>query len=211
LARTWTSLGDVYFEQGRYPDATDAYNTAYSADAFLTDIRAVTQMLIFSNLSAGKFDDARRWCIGARARFPEDLRFKECELVLLGWAGKSRTDVVDAWRKLSVIEREDSAGVLSFNRTFRRMMVAAVIARSGLQDSARTVIAQALRNGGDEEPALAAEAYVHVLLGEKDAAIKLLSRLVATTPQVRARIARSPWFRDLRNEPAFRDLFSGSV
>lgn len=209
LARTWVSLGDLYLEEGRYPEAADAYKTAYDADAFLTEIRAVTQALIFSNLNAARFDDARRWCRDARSKFPEDPRFSECELVVLGSAGNTRADVAEAWMQLKAIEARDSIGILAFNAAFRRMMVAAVIARGGLRDSARAVVARARKDPGNKDSSLAAEAYVHVLLGEREQAIKLLSQLLRTEPEVRARVARNPWFTELRDDPGFRALVSG--
>jgi serine/threonine-protein kinase len=208
LARTWVSLGDLYLEEGRYSEAADAYKTAYDADAFLTEIRAVTQMLIVSNLSAGKFDHAQRWCRGARTRFPEDPRFVECELVVLGWSGNTRTDVAEAWRQLKTIEATDSAGMLGFNTAFRRMMVAAVLARAGLRDSARAVVADARKSGGNMDSSVAAEAYVHVLLDQPDQAIRLLSQLLGTNPQLRAIVARNPWFKELRGDSRFQSLVS---
>jgi len=205
-AHTWTVLGDLYFEKGLYAQAADAYKTGYDTDAFLTENRSITQMLMFSNLSSGKFDDARQWCRIARSRFREDPRFRECELVVLGWSGRSKADVANAWKEIGAIERADSAGVLSFNKVFRRMMVAAVVARSGMRDSARAVVTRALREGGPEQPAMAAEAYVYVLIGDRAEAIKVLRRLVAAAPQVRAKVAHSPWFAELKDEPAFQQL-----
>ena len=205
-ARTWSVLGDLYFEQGSYDEAAEAYKTAYDTDAFLDESRSITQMLVMSSLSGGRFEDARNWCSVARHRFPEDPRFRECTLLILGWSAQSKGEIATAWDEVSSIEKGDSAGILTFNRMFRRVMVAAVAARSGMPDSARAIIARALHEGGPEQPALAAEAYVHVLLGEPTAAIVLLRRLVKTSPRVRGKLRNNPWFKGLRDEPAFREL-----
>jgi serine/threonine-protein kinase len=210
LARTWTLLGEVYWNQGNFADAADAYKSAYDADAFLTEGRAVRQMLITTNLNAGRFDDARRWCNEAQKHYPDDLRFFECQLVILGWSGTSRADVATAWEKLRDAERRDSARLLTSNARFRRMMVAAVLARAGLRDSARSVVSQAPAAADQIRAAGTADAYVHVLLGEKREAITVLDRLVSESPQVRPVVRRSPWFRDIHTEPEFRRLVEGS-
>jgi serine/threonine-protein kinase len=205
MARTWYLLGDLYLHDGRYADAADAYKSAYDADAFLTDIRAVLNGLFFSNLNAGQFEEARRWCRSARNRYPEDPRFAECELFLLGWSGRTHADVESAWRILRSIESNDTTGILAFNSTFRRMMVAAVIARSGMRDSARHVLTRT--RGGDKPPAHFAEAYVQVLLGDHQTAIRLLREILTKSPHARASIAHTLWFKDLHNEPDFQALF----
>jgi tetratricopeptide (TPR) repeat protein len=210
LSRTWTLLGEVYWNQGDFMGAADAYKSAYDADAFLTEGRAVRQMLITTNLNAGRFDDARRWCNEAQQRYPEDLRFFECQLVVLGWSGAKRSDVAAAWAKLRDAEQRDSAKLLASNARFRRMMVAAVLARAGLRDSARSVMSQAPASADQIRPAGTAEAYVNVLLGEKREAINVLARLVSESPQVRPFVRRSPWFRDIHTEPEFRRLFEES-
>lgn len=210
LARTWTLMGEAYLNQGKYADAADAYTSAYEADAFLSEGRAVRQMLITTNLNAGRFDQARKWCSESQLRYPDDLRFFECQLVVLGWSGNKRSDVSAAWEKLRDAERRDSTKLLSSNARFRRMMVAAVIARSGLPDSARNVVAHAPAAADQIRPALSAEAYVHVLLGEKREAIASLGRLISQSPQLRAVVGRSPWFKDIDAEPEFRRLFEGA-
>ena len=52
------------------------------------------------------------------------------------------------------------------------------------------------------------EALLHAILGDKDEAIRLLGTYVATNPQVRDGIARdeSWWFRDLRQDPRYKQL-----
>lgn len=206
LAHTWYALGDLYLDRGRHAEAAEAYKSAYDADAFLAEIRLVLQGLIFANLNASKFDEAQRWCRNARIRYRDDPRFAECALTVLGWSGRSRKDIAEAWRSLKEIEALDSSGVLATTAPFRRMMVAAVIARTGLRDSAAVVVAQANKNRGDKPPALAAEAYVRLLMGQKSEAIELLEKVVSSAPFARDEIGQSPWFRQLQDEPRFRAL-----
>jgi hypothetical protein len=90
------------------------------------------------------------------------------------------------------------------------MMVAAVLARAGLRDSARSVVAHAPGEPDEVRPALTSEAYVHVLLGEPKEAIKLLTQLVSGAPQLRSVVFKSPWFEDLRHDPEFVKGFGKS-
>jgi hypothetical protein len=50
------------------------------------------------------------------------------------------------------------------------------------------------------------EAYVRLLLGERDGALSLLDRYLKLKPQARGIIAESPWFRPLRTDPDFMAL-----
>jgi serine/threonine-protein kinase len=205
-AKTWSALGVVRYRQGRFSEAADAFQTAYDTDAFLTNIRAVLSQLFFANLLAGRFDDARRWCRLAQSRYPGDVRFTQCELYVLGWAGSTPADAASAWRLIGSIEGSDSAGLLAPTWSFRRMMVAAVLARAKLTDSARAVIARTHTERGDKATADQAEAHVQLLLGDRDEALRLLARVLAASPNERTVIANHPWFRDLQGDNKFSAL-----
>jgi hypothetical protein len=90
------------------------------------------------------------------------------------------------------------------------MMVAAVIARAGLRDSAHHVIARSRTTPeiDPEQAQLAYEAFVRTLLGEQDDAIRLLQRYVAANPEHSFRVGGdiSWWWRDLENHPGFQAL-----
>ena len=105
------------------------------------------------------------------------------------------------------IERSDTTGYAWQTWSFRRMMVAAVAARSGMRDSARAIIARTGAERRDRPPALVAEAYVYVLLGDRKSAIDRLAAFARPRTRGRAQIARSPWFAQLRSEPEFTALF----
>ncbi|HEX5725181.1 MAG TPA: hypothetical protein VFX98_06925, partial [Longimicrobiaceae bacterium] len=88
-----------------------------------------------------------------------------------------------------------------YSPVFRRMMVAAVLARAGLADSARAVSAGAHRlAAGDAEletSLLWDEAYLRLLLGERGRAAALLERFVAARPSLRGYVAREPVFSEV--------------
>jgi hypothetical protein len=97
------------------------------------------------------------------------------------------------------------------------MIVAMVLARAGLGDSAR-LVAQRARGGPDVDPdqnLAYSEVYVHILRGDKDQAFEALKRYLAANPERRASLAdttqtTSPWwFRSIEDEPRFKALVYG--
>ena len=98
------------------------------------------------------------------------------------------------------------------------MIVAMVLARAGLADSARTV-AQRARGGPEVDPnqdLAYSETYVHVLRGDKDRAFEALKRYLTANPERRAGLAdtttetTSPWwFRSIEDDPRFKSLVFG--
>jgi serine/threonine-protein kinase len=208
VARTWYALGEARFHQGKFSDAAEAFKTAYDADPFLENVRLVVHFLLFSSLYANRFDEARQWCRLGISRFADDLRFTDCGLYVLGGSGKTAADVASAWRILRDVERGDSTGYSEATWSTRRMMVAAVLARAGMHDSARAVLARTAHDRGDKPAADRLEAYVRLLLGDRDAALGLLAKVLAQAPNDRAWVARFPWYQELREDPRFKALVS---
>ncbi|MGH7711145.1 MAG: protein kinase domain-containing protein [Gemmatimonadaceae bacterium] len=206
VARSWYALGVVRVQQGRFADAADAFETAYQADAFLSNIRAVVSELLYSTLLAGRFDEADRWCHTAQTRYPDDPRFSQCALNVLGWAGRNLADAGLAWRLLERIERSDTTAPARNTWSFRRVMVAAVLARARMRDSARAVLTRAHAQRGERPTAALAEAYVRVLLGEHDQALGLITSHLSAMPNDRAVVRNHPWFRELHRDERFSAL-----
>jgi hypothetical protein len=206
VARTWYALGYVQFHHGRFAEAADAFKTAYDVDPFLENVQSVMHFLFISSLYASRFDAARQWCDLGRSRFADDPRFTGCDLYLLGASGKTRADASAAWRILRGIEGGDSTGFHDGTWSFRRMMVAAVLARARMPDSARAVLARTARDRGDKPAADGEEAYVRLLVGDRDGALRLLAKLLADRPDYRAWVAALPWYEALRDDARFKAL-----
>ena len=212
LARAWVTLSQLLrVQEGRLAEADVAARRALEADEFLEEAPLVLERLYRSNVQMARFDSAAAWCARGRARFPNDSRFVECRLTLLGYPGTERADVALAWRLFRELEQMDPPGrALPYTPTYRRMAVARVVARAGLADSARAMSLTAraeVRGNRDWESAQAAdEAYVRLLLGERDSAVVLLSRHLAVRPRLRAQIARDVKYRALHDDPRFRRL-----
>ncbi len=208
IARAWYALSELLYTTGRFVEAGQAARRALEADAYLSDARDVIRDLYVTLLLREQFDDARFWCAQGVRRFPTDPNFMDCELRILGWSAVGARQVAKAWQVLQATEARDTIDPLPLARLDRRMMVAAVLARSGMGDSARTVMRRAKAGVSDSVASqmAAEEAAVRLLLGERDAALQLLSRYLKVNPQARGVIAESPAFRSLRADPGFTAL-----
>ena len=211
LARAWYALAEMYFSTGRFTEAEQVARRALDADAYLSDAATVIVDLYFAMLLRERFDEARYWCAQGVDRFPRDPNFIDCELRILGWSARGDRQIVAAWRLLANAEAHDTEGPSTLPWLDRRLMVAAVLARTGLVDSARDVLERArarLKDEGLLAQIADEEAYVRLLLGERDAALRLLDRFLKSKPQQREFIAQVPWFRPLRSDPRFRALLA---
>ncbi len=204
-APAWSTLAQLARARGQFAEAAAAAKRAFEADAFF-EIRRIVAIGFMAALHAGEFEDARQWCRTGLAHYAGDPRFTECELTLLGWTAASRGQATDAWRVLDDIERRDTLHMLAPTWGYRRLMVAAVLARAGMTDSARHIL-DAVRAAAPADPrkrsTLSTEAYVQLLLGDRDAAIANLTEYLRATPMARAQVARNPWFQTLRGDPRF--------
>ena len=198
-ARSWYALGELLYTDGRYTESAQALETALNRDAYLVEARAVVSLLFFASLNLEKFDDASRWCEMGLTQYAGDPRFQTCRLILLGWTGKNRRDVGKAWQEIETIEQRDSIGMFSRQWSYFRMIAAMTAARAGLKDSARAIVASVhadpAAHPGTE--VRTEEAYVHLLLGQREEALALLREELRSDPDSRGQIVRSPWFKDL--------------
>lgn len=212
LARAWATLSQLLrVQEGRLPEAEVAARRALETDEFLEEAPLVMERLYRSSVQLARFDSAAAWCARGRQRFPADPRFVECRLTLLGYPGPEPPNVGLAWRLVNELEQMDPPEKsLPYTSTYRRMVVARVAARAGLADSARAISRNArseVRGNRELEGAQAGdEAYVRLLLGERDSAIVLLERQLTALPRLRAQVAREVKFRALHDDPRFQLL-----
>jgi hypothetical protein len=90
------------------------------------------------------------------------------------------------------------------------MVIAVPIARAGLRDSARRVIERA-HAGSELDPRgdlTAYEVLAHTLIGDKDAALRLLKTFLTSHPEHRAGYSRAHtwWYRSLQDDPRFKAI-----
>ena len=208
-ARAWNVLGLLHYMTGEFREARITLRRGLEADAYLTEAATNLQLLFFTTLETGNPDSARAWCALGVARFVNDPRFAQCDLIVLGWTGRSRRDIARAWDVLDGLERRDSVGALLSTWGFRRMMVAAIIARAGLVDSAENVVRTTRASAPSEEAILDLdlyEAYVFATLGDRDRVLERLGAYLDRMPHDAAWVSRTRWFAPLHDDARFRTL-----
>jgi serine/threonine-protein kinase len=208
-AGAWATLSHLYYQAGSLVDVRLAAQRAYEEDAYLSNADVVLGRLFYASYDLGQFTNAVHWCDEGKRRFPGDYKFVECELYLLTSRARE-PDVGLAWSLADSTTRLAPEQDRPYQRLNSQMLVAAVLARSKLADSARSV-AQRARGNAEIDPTrdlVYAEAFVNTILGDTAAAIAALKTYLAANPEKRATLASDPswWFRPLENNSQFRDL-----
>jgi serine/threonine-protein kinase len=212
-ATAWTSLSHLLINKQEPAEAKLAALRAYEADPYLTNANQTLWRLFSTSVDLDDPVEARHWCEEGGRRFPQDSRFAECR-VWVGFLKGQKPDVDSAWAQMARYVELSSPNQREFWQLRGQMIMAAVLARAGLKDSARAVI---LRSRADApvDPAreLAQwEAVARTILGDKDEAITQLGVWLATNPQQRATMAKDNlwWWKDLRGEERYRQLLGVS-
>ncbi|MEO7137096.1 MAG: protein kinase [Gemmatimonadales bacterium] len=216
-AGAWSILSHLYSNTKGETDAKLAGLRAYEADAYLRDAPQLLNRLFSTSYDLAQFGEAGRWCDEGTRRFPSDFNFVKCQLWVMSTKARE-PDVTRAWRLADSLTGLSPVGRREYDRREARMIVAMVLARAGLADSARQVALRA-RGGPDVDPnqdLAYSEIYVHILRGDKDRAFEALKRYLAANPERRAGLADTTseattpwWFRSLEDEPRFKALVFG--
>ena len=205
-ALAWFVISRIHRYRGQSASADSAAERAYHSDPFLQEARRVIADMIERRLETGRTKDAIDLCSAARTRYLDDKEVPECHLAILGWTATSRDSIAAAWREIAMIENGQVLSVAA-GRTMRRMYAAAIAARAGLSDSARAIIATAYATRGanraDSTRSAIAEAWVHLLLKDRAAAVRVLDSLLKSQPAQWPAVSRYPWFASLRRDSAF--------
>jgi len=90
----------------------------------------------------------------------------------------------------------------------RRMLVAAILARGGMADSAREVIKMTRAQAAPpvRQTLDLYDAYVQTELGDHQGAIRALRAHLQAFPQLRDYVAHARWFVPLHADTAFKKL-----
>jgi DNA-binding SARP family transcriptional activator/TolB-like protein len=205
-ASAWSTLSVLLRYRGRFAESDQAARRALAEDAWLAEADDILARLYHGASLLADYREAAALCDRGGRQFPDDWRFRECALALLRDDPARPPDPALAWRLLAEVERLDPperarASGRAYSPLFRRALVAAVLARAGERDSARAVLARARGEAGDDRELRLSLAYdeasVHLLLGERNAARRLLDSLVAARPELAGFIGRDPLFREL--------------
>ena len=179
---------------------------AWEADEYLTEASAVLWRLYSASLDLEDAAEAARWCGEGQSRFPTDPYFTECRISLYAIHGL-KPDVPELWGLVEQYARMYPQNQQEYRRKRAQIMLSMALANAGLRDSARAV---ALRSRADPriDPTndlVFLEVAARNVMGDRDEAVRLLGRYLATNPQDRESIARdeSWFFKGLRDDPRF--------
>ncbi|UCC48956.1 MAG: protein kinase, partial [Gemmatimonadota bacterium] len=208
-ATAWSTLSRLlHLGKGDFAEAKLAALRAYEEDEFLEDANDIILRLCNISLDLGEYEDALYWALEGEHRFPDRVDFRSAELMLFTMSEGPEPDVERAWQLLDEMKALMPAQRSDFFLRSAKLQVAAVLARAGLNDSARALIQQAHAGASDKALAWLAydEANTWLLLGDSDRALEALTLFLEHEPQNKAYVAEDPWFRELRDDPRFKEL-----
>jgi len=218
LATAWGTLSLVRVALGTVTEAERDARTALAMDTYLRDAPTILLALYSANLMRDALPEAWTWCDRGAHDYPSDTRFIECRLTLLAEDDTRTPDSRQAW---DLVRRADALDPPARARAvgrpwlplYRRMMAAVVSARAGAPDSARAVArrvrALTLGNSSLATDLDYEDAYLHLVLGEREEALRLLARYLEARPSLADLVSRHPRWRVLRDDSTFVRLTTG--
>jgi hypothetical protein len=123
-----------------------------------------------------------------------------------------RAEPSEAWTRAADYEKAAPPQEREYYRREGQIVVAAVLARAGLADSARRVLVRA-RADQKVDPRgelIGYEAFVRTLLGDRKEAVDLLQRYLTAHPEHRRGFAKvnAWWWHDLEDDARFKTLIA---
>jgi eukaryotic-like serine/threonine-protein kinase len=208
-ASAWSVLSSLAANNSDPVEAALAARRAYEEDAYLSAAPDIVWRLYSAAYDNLQFTDASRWCNEGQSRFPSNPRFVQCRLWLLTMPA-TKPDIGQAWALVGALRKVTPENEWPFAGREAPMLVAAALGRAGLADSARRVLERS-RGDATIDPSrdlLIDEAVVRTILGDKTEALRLLKTYLVANPDHRKGMAetQSWWWRDLKNDPRYREM-----
>ena len=214
-AGAWATLSRLAYKRQSPQEALLAAQAAYKADAYLSNAREILQRRFWTSHDTENFPDAANWCEVGHRRFPKDAFFVECRLWMLT-TKRMVPDPVEAWRQLDTLKAITPPERWEYEKRMGQTLVAGVLAKAGLKDSARHVLERAKPTPelDPERELLGTQIVVRLFLKDYDRALDDLTVYLASHPDHRKGLATntSPWWRDpaVQNHPRFKALIAGA-
>ena len=213
-ASALTSLSHLLLNKGETAQAKLMAERSYTADPFLDNVHLTLWRLAQSSWDLADAVESRRWCDAGLARFPDDYRFRQCQLMLFSLPGVA-SDPDALWARYEEFVERAPHQTQELNEHQGLQYVAMALARAGLADSARAVALRG-RVQPDIDPVRTLsllESITRSWLGDMDEAIRQMGLYLAANPSLveayQASLANGDvhWYhRELADEPGFRDL-----
>jgi serine/threonine-protein kinase len=207
----WSILSVLYYQKQDNVQANWAARRAYEADAYLSAAEQVLWRLYITSYDLEQFQQAADWCAKGRQRFPQNGKFLECRLWLMT-SGALAADPEEAWRLAGQVAAARPGPQQEYALHLMHIIVASVLGRANLSDSARRVLERA-RAGADVDPTHELpgyEAWVRTQLGDKDEALRLLREYLVANPRHHVGFKKRVhwWWRPLQHDPRFKALMA---
>jgi tetratricopeptide (TPR) repeat protein len=216
LADGWNLLSVILSEEPDLVGANLAARRALEADEFYQAASEVLLRLYATSYDLENIRDAVRYCDEGRTRFPNNPSFRECHLWLLSapYPQAPEPDPDQAWADLGDYLAVVPDQYQEFERLKGNILVAGVLARAQMPDSAEAVLSRSRSNPAvdPEMELLGMEALVRLHhLGETDQALDLLRTYLTANPEHRQgwQWTSHWWWRPLQTDPRFRALMAG--
>jgi len=208
-AGAWAALSHLYAVKLDMTESKLAARRAYEEDAYLSNADVVLWRLFSTSYDLEQFVEAVHWCDVGLHRFPTEPRFTECRLRLMA-TSTVPADIPRAWRLVDTLVAAAPEGERAFRRGEGQVFAAGAVAKAGLADSARHILAR-VDVAVDADPTRDIDidkAFVWTLVGDKDAALRALKIYVTANPgQGNGLGDDHNWrFRPLRDDPRFQAL-----
>ena len=200
-AAAWTWLSTIHSMRGAFADAYSSALTAYRVDE-----NDVTRPEIFWNLFQASVHLERdsaafHWCGEMQSGGTWPASF--CQLSLMAFVDSIAPNPDSAWKVYRARARADASVATMAPRL--EMLVAAVLGRAGMIDSAQIVMNGATVRGSDDPELDLYRAGAFAASGLGDSAKAAITRYVAGDPAQRSAVYRWRWFKDLRFEAPVGD------
>jgi DNA-binding SARP family transcriptional activator/TolB-like protein len=164
--------------------------SAFDRDPFLAHAEGAISQLYRASLEAGDVSGARTWCDRGRSLAPRDARFLECQLTIMRQSLRN-ANPDSAWAIVRELERLDPPSRAersgrAYGPIYQTLVAATVDAMSGRGDSARAVLARALR-AVEHDPEMRVdirhdEVLLRLALGERQEALEALTEYLRHHP-----------------------------
>jgi len=213
-ARALYILSTIAYVHQDVPEANNLAQRAYEADAYLTAAPAILFELYVTSYDLGAFSPAQKWCDLLKKRFPQNPNVGRCQLWIMTTKSASK-DPDEAWRRASDYVRLAPPQLKEYTRREAQIVVAEVLNRAGMPDSARHVLLRARTSDPAIDPRgelVGYEAFVRAQLGDKQEAVNLLQQYLTDHPEHRGGFSKANpwWWQPIQNDPRFRRLIATS-
>jgi serine/threonine-protein kinase len=208
-ASAWNGLSHLLTNKSQYSEAKLSAQEAYDKDPYLKDIDKTIWRLFTNSMDLNNRTESEKWCNIGQQRAPDNFRFTECRLSLYSLQGQ-KPNVDSVWALYREFIKRSPASLRQLDSLKGGLYVALALVRAGLSDSAKAVLVRS-RGTPQTDPATELpiiEAKVWVQLGDKDQAIRALTKFFANNPQIRqfAKADDSWWWDPIRDDPRYKAL-----